>query len=395
MSSSPPSYTLSLKIHSGFNLPKTDLLSGIDAYCVIHVPLLGGKIEKFKTKSIDNNPNPEWKFAFFITNVDSSKDIFVEVWDKDTFSKDDLVCRAYLPSALLLKETFWDQKKFVLECLGKNKPYKAKECGIVVSAIPQVSFSELVARVKTPTKYVDENKMVLVHQLTGIFNDSLYLKVSVNKKFNISIFDTSKDPNRLTIFEVEGRNIGSRIYKYKVPRTKYGITFSKKIRLKRCDPYSLVNLKLSLGDLKLDESKIVNTLVQEHGWFGFLSFEDACAKLKNISIDKERKRIYMNEFLYSYMVDYDSKNFDQKVFLREEAAKQGHHLEFIFVDGDNFQITSYNEQPITLKCSEEKFKYTSKVNDLEYGTSFYQFKINTYKKENHKLFNLGENYLKL
>ncbi|EFC39490.1 kinase C2 domain-containing protein [Naegleria gruberi] len=387
----PPS--LNLTIHSGYSLPKADLLSSIDAYCVVYVPLLGGKLDIIKTKVIDDNANPTWNAALFRTDVDASRDMLIEVWDKDAL-KDEIVCRVNVPLPRLWNERYWNNQKFVLECLGKHKPYKgASECGLVISAFSQISFADLVQRVNAPNKFVDPVKKILVYPIIGVLEDKLYLKVSITKRFKVSILDTSLSRN-LALFEIVGRDVGTKIITAKSPKTKFGITYRRKLKLKKCDPHALANLKLLVAGLTKVESKGVDVIVGEHGWAGSMSYDQAKKTLRNITVDEQKKRIFMNEANYAYMVDYDSSNFDQKIWLKEEASAKGYHAEFIYHKGKSCVVTSHQE-PQLQQHTGALYRFSSQVKDSEYGTPFKEFSVDLYQRINPMQVMLSGTYLPL
>ncbi|XP_078431603.1 GTPase activating protein 1-like [Wolffia australiana] len=67
----------------GFNLARRDLL-GSDPYVLLSI-----SHQRVKTKVIKRNLNPEWNEDLTLYVIDPSHPIKLEVFDKDTFSRDD------------------------------------------------------------------------------------------------------------------------------------------------------------------------------------------------------------------------------------------------------------------------------------------------------------------
>merc|ERR1712002_1214580 len=75
---------LTLTIHNGVNLMKTELIGKSDPYVVIEH---GG--QKFRSKTVKNSQNPIWEFVIETEiKKDSTDDIKISVFDED-IGKDD------------------------------------------------------------------------------------------------------------------------------------------------------------------------------------------------------------------------------------------------------------------------------------------------------------------
>ncbi|EFC37157.1 predicted protein [Naegleria gruberi] len=147
------SLSLNLTLHCGRDLPKADLLSSIDAYAVVIVPIIGGQTKTFKTKCVQDDPNPDWEFDLFCTDVDGTRDCLVEIWDEDTL-RNEKVCTAILSLVELKSSGTWLGKHIVLKCLSGFKPFKgAKECCIIVSASAHISFADLTRKITSPNNW--------------------------------------------------------------------------------------------------------------------------------------------------------------------------------------------------------------------------------------------------
>ena len=78
---------VNLKCVEAKNIPKVDLEGTCDGYCKIQF----GQ-QKVKTRIIDNSLTPHWRQEFFFDVLDIQKDyLFIQLYDHDKLSKDDLI----------------------------------------------------------------------------------------------------------------------------------------------------------------------------------------------------------------------------------------------------------------------------------------------------------------
>merc|ERR1719341_2549440 len=101
----PKERTLKLTVISARKLKKSGLFGKADPY----VALTYGS-HKTKSSVVKNNLNPEWNFDNLLTiNEKASDEVLLEVYDKDTGSKDDFMGRVSLPISELttLKQGQW------------------------------------------------------------------------------------------------------------------------------------------------------------------------------------------------------------------------------------------------------------------------------------------------
>merc|ERR1712181_32138 len=97
--------TLKLTVISARKLKKSGLFGKADPY----VALTYGS-HKTKSSVVKNNLNPEWNFDNLLTIIEKASDeVLLEVYDKDTGSKDDFMGRVSLPISELttLKQGQW------------------------------------------------------------------------------------------------------------------------------------------------------------------------------------------------------------------------------------------------------------------------------------------------
>ncbi|EKX33173.1 hypothetical protein GUITHDRAFT_120654 [Guillardia theta CCMP2712] len=72
------------------NLPRMDLFSGCDPYCVLFVNACSG-LSTFASEVKHKNVNPVWEQQFEWTTTSRTKVLSVTLWDKDDVTSDDLV----------------------------------------------------------------------------------------------------------------------------------------------------------------------------------------------------------------------------------------------------------------------------------------------------------------
>ena len=85
-------YTGFIQIHAicANDLPKADLLSDSDPY----VAFKNKNGQSVKTKVIDNNNDPNG--TTFSLSVNENEPVFIEIYDEDDHTKDDLLCTQQL-----------------------------------------------------------------------------------------------------------------------------------------------------------------------------------------------------------------------------------------------------------------------------------------------------------
>merc|ERR1711874_393091 len=80
-----PKGTIMVTLHKARELEKKGRFGKADPYAVLNV----GK-DKFKSKTINNNHNPEWNFDIkFDIDQETAEEISLEVFDEDMIGKDD------------------------------------------------------------------------------------------------------------------------------------------------------------------------------------------------------------------------------------------------------------------------------------------------------------------
>merc|ERR1711874_739755 len=80
-----PKGTIMVTLHKARELEKKGKFGKADPYAILNV----GK-EKFKSKTVNNNHNPEWNFDIkFDIDNETSEEISLEVFDEDMIGKDD------------------------------------------------------------------------------------------------------------------------------------------------------------------------------------------------------------------------------------------------------------------------------------------------------------------
>merc|ERR1711972_1198121 len=97
--------TMKLTVIAARKLKKTGLFGKADPYVA-----LSYGTQKTKSNVVKNNLNPEWNFESLLTlNENASDEVLLEVYDKDTGSKDDFMGKVSLPIAELkeMKQGQW------------------------------------------------------------------------------------------------------------------------------------------------------------------------------------------------------------------------------------------------------------------------------------------------
>ena len=88
---------VNLKIIEAKNIPIVDIGGTCDAYCKIKF----GQ-QKVQTRTIDNSLTPHWRQQFFFDIIDIQQDyLFIQLYDYDTLTKDELIADLEIKTQLL------------------------------------------------------------------------------------------------------------------------------------------------------------------------------------------------------------------------------------------------------------------------------------------------------
>ncbi|KAG2377944.1 hypothetical protein C9374_008566 [Naegleria lovaniensis] len=361
-------HILHLKIHSGLNLPKADTLGTIDAYAVVHIPLIVGSPSRatHKSKVIPNNVNPVWKCWIYQHDVDISKNLEIQIFDYDAVGSNDLVATCEIPlsglSAPIIK------KEFSLTMVGKYKPYRSGSPSMItlsmaIGSSHEVVAANLMSRFNPVHKDIFKKNIIFPLRFAN-----LCMKISMKTHLKIKILDCNATRNLVINFEIPGRDFRSKITFHQTPRNVMGYQVFREIKLKK--PINLAKayfpyIKLVTSPfVVVDSSKVVD-ITRKHGWAGVLDYSAAKRTLKNIIPDDRHESIYMIEQYYYLKCDWDSSNSDQKVGLLDPYRAQGYHVEISHKDKSGSEI-EYFASPKRLLDTQHYCGACSEVNDLSY-----------------------------
>ncbi|KAL9655221.1 hypothetical protein ABK040_008996 [Willaertia magna] len=409
-------HLLQLKLHWAKNLPKADVIGTIDPYATISVPLKPHGNLKFTTPCFDNNPNPVWNFPVFCDEMDISRNVTIEIWDKDSFSKNDRVCTVEIPLNML--STPIVKQEYTLTCLEKFKPLNSSmPSTICVSMGIALSFQSLVGRLKQIRSDVIVNQMKKTLYIplfdrnvkSGYFNT--YLKVSLLKQIKVSIVDCNEDNStyqNIGHFEVSGelqyvpqsnmfqplsvsakptKSTKIKVKKYTYPKHEMNFEIYNSYTLKKSIKVykNLSFVTLILGNSKVVEKKLMNEITQLHGWTGTLGYEQAKKTLKNVICDDHSKSVYMIEKNYFVKNDWDSDNCDQKVGLLEPYRAEGLYIEILHEKKNHYTWDFLN---VPKQLSNVYYGLTAEVSDLPYPVYHSDLKIKLFQRSNPSQFHL-------
>lgn len=97
-------YSVYMNIICGLNLPKADVFSKSDPYCIIKAHPM-----QYTTKTIDNTLNPKWNESLeFI--IDPESVLFIECWDANTLTKDKLIGKTQIKLTENMNENIYKAK---------------------------------------------------------------------------------------------------------------------------------------------------------------------------------------------------------------------------------------------------------------------------------------------
>lgn len=118
---------LLIRVMEARNLPATDSNGLSDTYVKVQL----GK-QKFKTKVVKKNLNPNWGEEFSLRVEDMNEEVLISVLDEDKYFNDDFVGQLKVPVSLIFDAdnkslgTAW----YALQ--PKNKKSKIKDCGMFI-----------------------------------------------------------------------------------------------------------------------------------------------------------------------------------------------------------------------------------------------------------------------
>ena len=105
-----------IKVIEAKNLPVVDVSGSCDGYCKIQF----GK-QKVQTRTIDNSLTPHWRQEFFFDILDIQNDhLYIQLFDHDTLSKDDLIADLDIYTQFLMPGIIIDQW-YTMNSKIKNK----------------------------------------------------------------------------------------------------------------------------------------------------------------------------------------------------------------------------------------------------------------------------------
>merc|ERR1711881_587177 len=150
-----PKGTIMVTLHKARELEKKGKFGKADPYAVLNV----GK-EKFKSKTINNNHNPEWNFDIkFDIDNETAHEISLEVYDEDMIGKDDPLGKTKLHLSQIV-----NQRKIInnwiplQQCKSGEVLFSAEFVPFVAhEGKPEVAKKE-TSRPASPTKNVSKEK---------------------------------------------------------------------------------------------------------------------------------------------------------------------------------------------------------------------------------------------
>ncbi|KAJ1472357.1 C2 domain-containing protein [Baffinella frigidus] len=115
---------------SAANLPKMDLLSKCDPYCIFYI---NGTHSAAKKSSVrKNTKNPEWQETLSFRVSDSTTILTVTVWDKDKVTEDDMIGSAFVD---LDNFTFGEEREVTLSLQNSLLARKIRESKVTLKVL--------------------------------------------------------------------------------------------------------------------------------------------------------------------------------------------------------------------------------------------------------------------
>ena len=359
-----------ISVHQAQNLPKADWIGSIDAYVIIKVPLANGKTIQQQTKVAENTFNPKWEFSVLISDsIDSSREIIMEIWDEDKVGADEYVCHGSFNIGSKNKV----QKELILNCIGSFIPSGPGPCSLTYSHRIVCPTFEKMAESSISK---NEKKRSLLFPIPG--EENLYVQLMMKKSLKLSILDTSQDRDRIAFFEVVGRDCRNVIKLFNTPKRKHGMPIYREITLSKFDPNALLkDVKLKISSISDVEIVNVEQIGKQHGWVGTLQFETATNTLTGVTIDHNCQIIYFNEPRFTYSVDWNANDFDQKVFVTTAQRGDKYYAELRQSTKPNYEVTIFGEPK---EVRGMLFATSSSSKDTSFGCPLNEFNIYSFRR---------------
>mmetsp|Transcript_62171 Transcript_62171/g.180274 ORF Transcript_62171/g.180274 Transcript_62171/m.180274 type:complete len:524 (+) Transcript_62171:58-1629(+) len=146
--------TLKINIVGAKNLPNADSFGKSDPFCVCEI--VGDKKSRFQTKVINDNCDPVWNHCVLLSGFGLNDKLRFEVWDKDTFAKNDLLGHIEIGRGKFVPYAFSGDLPLTPFGVGKAAPqqstlrvhisvYSAHEPGSVGSSVEVQKYTPVAS----------------------------------------------------------------------------------------------------------------------------------------------------------------------------------------------------------------------------------------------------------
>ncbi|EKX32754.1 hypothetical protein GUITHDRAFT_121057 [Guillardia theta CCMP2712] len=136
------------------NLPRMDLISGCDPYCVLFVNACSG-LSTFASEVLHKNVNPEWEQEFEWRMTSQTKVLSVTLWDKDDVTSDDLVGSVQVD---LQQLPDGEEEELTLPLHNHKLFKKLRETRLVLRVHKLIETESMKMTVKMPERQANEEK---------------------------------------------------------------------------------------------------------------------------------------------------------------------------------------------------------------------------------------------
>ncbi|KAI9017716.1 hypothetical protein BC832DRAFT_545497 [Gaertneriomyces semiglobifer] len=409
MAQVPGRVLLNIIVQRASNLPKTDRIGHIDPYVVINMPY-SASCKSQKTKTIDNDPNPQWR-EHFLFELDEAillrnEMVTFEIFDSDTF-KDEKVAVVQVPlsPALFVPLKGRNATQHIPISFLKDKWKHPSGSFLEVTFSVIYTFETLSRYVAAlPGVVINNQDKRLYVPLPPQFGQ-MYVGIEYEKsgdKVDVKIFDMQRNDHTYIDLAVVTEP-KSRVRRRKVgehfkatPISGTNLAYYEEVKLDDV-PIEIdwMAVTIWLFDKKVAESMALSEVVTSHGWAGSLTYPAAKKKLHGVTFDDKSETIYFpipqNDPTSYVLVDYDKGNVDMKVLVVDHPVntRLGYDLS---ITGVEFNKKTSDIYVPPKDIGHQNIRATRRVelDDVPYNTPFHTMLWEKLELTNQREIRLGQ-----
>jgi len=313
-----------MRVIRASDLPKTDRFIGkIDPYVI-----LSSSSGKARTSTINRDYNPVWNEVINLKSGDA--ELQIDLFDEDVVSSDDLVgtCRIPLISSMPVGKP----QSFDLQILKGKEKGRAR---VEVMLLWKIRTPRAIAS-RMPSAFIRSNDVVVTRVPDMPGQDAIYVSVEFEKgglRVDVRVLETSLPSSLRSLWvQIFGGNEKGKPTKLRyqeftnAPKLINGVMTWRETKIDDVPIHLVTGLQIRISQVEsVVYDSTLNSLAQEHGWQGSLSYTEARRTLRNCKFDDSSKKAFFIEESrgFAFQNDWDSDNCDLAVFAFSNFSSAG------------------------------------------------------------------------